>query len=127
MPIPDSHLRKLEKELLGHDKRLQALEASIRAQQIEAEMHRMVVKLGRNEKLLALLGHIRENPQLARRAEEDPHALAAERGLELPEDTSFRIDTEGTARIELSAGHLRFELILDQRTGFSLGSLWERA
>jgi hypothetical protein len=125
MPLPKGHLRKLDQDVAVHEKRLQALEASIRAQQVEAEVHRTVVKLGRDPRLLAVLGDLHDDEELARRAAEDPISLAKEHGVDLPAEAEIEVRGSGDVRAVFPAAHLWFEARWKRDEGFSIGELQE--
>ena len=124
-PLPAAHTRKLKRDLAAHGKRLEALEASIRAQEIEAEMHRTVLMLGQNAPLLEALGRIHDDTELSKQASSDPQGFARSNDVELPAGTSFGIDTSGDAWIQLSAGDLRYEAHWDPINGFTVTELTE--
>ncbi len=93
--LPDSQLQKLRDDLAVHEKRLTDLENSISAQQIEADVHRVVLKLGRDQGLLNLFGELYVHPELAQEAAKDPAGFAAKRGVTLPADARVTVGVDG--------------------------------
>ena len=117
--LPDSQLQKLRDDLAVHEKRLTALENSISAQQIEADVHRVVLKLGRDQGLLNLFGELYVHPELAQEAAKDPAGFAAKRGVTLPADARVTVGVDGAVQAELVQGSFHYLVQWDRHAGFS--------
>ena len=67
MPLPRQHLKKLERDLPQHERRIAELRELIRGHQDEIRVLETVVNLGNDRKLQDALGEIYDDPTEAGR------------------------------------------------------------
>jgi len=126
MPLPDSHLERLREDLVVHETRLAALENSIRAQQAEADVHKMLIGLGRDQGMLNAVGEIFDHPDTAQQAHADAGSFLARHGVRLPAGVKVSMDTDGGLRAEFP-GPFPVAAYWDRSAGFSSGPLTKGA
>ena len=124
MPVPQNQLDQLNAGLQDHDKRLASLEATQTDISSEIEVHNIVLQVGRDPKVLAMLGDVHDNPALADQIKSDPQGFVQSRGIQLPPGATITANMPTPHSAVVSAdyhiGRFQFSLQYDKDKGFSL-------
>ncbi|QUC61504.1 hypothetical protein IOD14_34575 [Streptomyces sp. A2-16] len=86
MPSQDEKRHRLENDLRQHTHRVECIQDELRNLNNELRIHNILLSLGRNEKLLALLDRLRDDEGLMREARKGGRSFFEERGVELPSE-----------------------------------------
>ncbi len=147
MPIPQPHFDQLSAGLRYSDQRLASLEAaqadiskkiSSPAQpqlptsilkatladiSSEIEVHNTGLQLGRDPKVLAMLGEVHDDPALADQIKSNPQGFVQSRGIQLPPGVTITANRPTPQSAMVSAnydvGRFRISLQYDKDKGFS--------
>jgi hypothetical protein len=88
----------------------------------EIEIHKQLIKLGRDPKVLEALGELAENRDYAGEAAHDPHGTARKRGIELPANMILSLFLEPD-RVQLQINYYEdlypFMVTWNSDSGFS--------
>ena len=93
MPIPEDHLQRLEENLLAQERWLRTLRQHIAGLQDEVLAYEMILALGRDQRLLRVLGDLCDQPELFDEAAGDPRAFFQERSVPFPDDATLTVKT----------------------------------
>jgi hypothetical protein len=119
MPVSRPQLDRLAKELIGHERRATELRESIRLQQDELKVHETVLRLGRDDRLLAALNELHDQQDLFQDISTDLRGHFASKGVEVPEGAE--IEVSGTRLLaHMQQGPYRYKAIWDRTSGFSV-------
>ncbi|MFC8346608.1 hypothetical protein [Streptomyces sp. NPDC057280] len=86
MPSQDEKRRQLENDLRQHVHRVDSIKDELRNLNNELRIHNILLSLGRNEKLLALLDQLRDDEGLIREARQGGRSFFEARGVDLPDE-----------------------------------------
>lgn len=75
MPIPEEHMKNLKNDLIVHKKRLLNLQRDIKHIQEEIDVHEMILELGNDEKIIAVLNELYEKPKLVKNIIKDTNTF----------------------------------------------------
>jgi hypothetical protein len=95
----------------------------------EIGIREALIALGRDPRVLDILGELAGNPDLAREAARDPRAFASDRGIEVPTNMALELDAEDervTLRVTYYDELAPFVLMWNSEDGFSMPSLDSR-
>ncbi|MCZ4604469.1 hypothetical protein O3S80_12085 [Streptomyces sp. Lzd4kr] len=124
MTVEDQR-QQLEQELGRHSQRADRITAEIRTLNNELTVHNVLLALGRDEQLLALLGRLREDESLAREAADGGRAFFERHGVELPPELrsvtgSSTDDVTELRGLFLDESGDEHEAVWNSGSGFSL-------
>jgi hypothetical protein len=89
MPITDLQRQRLQRALSGHEA---ALRDKQRRLSPSSEMvHKTLLQLGHNERVLALIGGFVDSREVSDRLRRDPTSELMARGIELPDNVTLRV------------------------------------
>jgi hypothetical protein len=101
MPIPKSHLTKLEKLLYPHE---------------------LLVKLGRDRRILMAIEELRDNPKARDECKKSPAAFAKARGIALPRGAKIVFKADNwSAKVSVTVGKTTVWGSYDSSSGFDGG------
>jgi FCD domain len=132
MPLPQQQLQRLSVDMQNHERELQDLEANPHKNdpsvQAEIEFHQTILRVGRNEKLLASLGEIYDNPNLIDQLASNPDAFLQSRGIQLPSGATKIVASKPTpqsavAAINFHIARFHFSLEWSTQSGFTIRQL----
>src|SRR4051794_485630 len=127
MPLPSEHLDHLERTLHQHQDELQALEAGPEkdkpANRARIAFHKLVLSIGRNDKIRSLLGELYDDPQLIDELAKNSHEFLKARGVTLPPGAGNVVAVKRApdsimAGINFRAADRDFSLLWDRKGGF---------
>lgn len=84
MPSQGEERHRLENDLRQHTHRVECIQDELRNLNNELRIHNILLSLGRNEKLLALLDRLRGDEGLMREARKGGRSFFEQKGVELP-------------------------------------------
>ncbi len=145
MPLPRSHLESLQRHLHLHEERLAILHRQLdnleaprdpnpkvrspewvmgqrEVLEREIRIHKQLIDLGRDPKVLDALGDLAENRDYAREAARDPQDAARKYGIDLPANMTLRLELEPNRvhlRIIFYEDLFPFMVIWSSDSGFS--------
>ncbi len=136
MPLPQQQLDRMAVDLQNHERERQALEASpgYNDQHVRSriEFHQVALQVGRDQKILAALGEIHDDPKLIDQLASNPDKFLQSRSIHLPTGVT-RIVVKNLpsqpvqAEIQFQRGNLFFSLLWDQKAGFGARQLPPKA
>ncbi len=92
MPLPQHQLKQLKGDLQNHDKELKELETGGHSNQPDVrkriKLHKLILKIGRDRKILEAVEELFDKPELAAELASDPDAFIAARAIQLPSDAT---------------------------------------
>jgi hypothetical protein len=91
MPIPKEQLERLEEQLSAQERWVPTLRRQIAGLQDEVSAYEMMLALGRDRRLLQVLGELYDRPELLDRARDDPHGFFQDRGVRVPDGASVTV------------------------------------
>ncbi|MFD0229653.1 hypothetical protein ACWGPD_09535 [Streptomyces hirsutus] len=89
MPIPALHRERLRRAIEGHEAELYEKDRPLSPER--ARVHKILIELGRNEDVLALIDDFLDSSELAGQLSTDPDAVLSTRGITLPEGVALRV------------------------------------
>ncbi|MFF0110913.1 hypothetical protein [Streptomyces hirsutus] len=89
MPIPALHRERLKRAIEDHEAEL--YESGRPLSPERARVHKVLIELGRNEDVLALIDDSLDSPELAGQLSPEPDAVLRARGSTLPERVTMRV------------------------------------
>jgi hypothetical protein len=118
MPIPDEQKRRLQIDLVGHERRLSFLRQQIERLEKEAAVHEVLLGLGRDKRLSELMNELYDHPELAAEIARQPARYIEGRGIKLPHGAEIIV-------VEASAGDTALEAHFKQQ-GYAYKVAWSR-
>ena len=95
MALPAEQQQYLNDHLQVHADRLDTLRSQQEHIECEIAIHELVLRLGHDERLLAVLGELAEDPTAARNACDDPYAHFTDHGITLPDEIEVSARQDG--------------------------------
>jgi hypothetical protein len=89
MPITPLQRQRLERALDDHEAMLNAADPPRSSTSVR--VHQLLVQLGRDERVLALVGDFVDVPTVAEELRSDPIATLRSRGIELPDGVTVHV------------------------------------
>lgn len=124
MPIPEEHMKNLKNDLIVHKKRLLNLQRDIKHIQEEIDVHEMILELGNDEKIIAVLNELYEKPKLVKNIIKDTNTFFEKRGAIIPPNATLFVKSKDEKSVVVEAhfkqGPYVFKMIWDSNKGFSL-------
>jgi hypothetical protein len=123
MPLPGTHVDRLEKELAAHERRLEVLRQRIADLGEEAFAHELIIGLGRNAALIEALAQAHEEPAVASELARDPRRFFRSRGIDLPDGARLHgRDADGALEVSMRICHggWDYSCVWHAGQGFSL-------
>lgn len=124
MPLPQQQRAQLKADLQVHQKRVDSLKARQADITNELEVHDVIMRLGQDPKILALLDEMYDHPEIADQMKGNPQAYLQSRGIVLPPGGTVRASrpTPQTAVIVASyhLGRFQFDAQWDTTHGFAV-------
>jgi hypothetical protein len=106
MPLPRTHVDKLEEELAAHERRLEVVRERIANLSEEAFAHELIIRLGRDATLMRALAQARDEAGVAKELTRDPETFFRVRNIELPDGARLAArDADGTLEVSMRIGH----------------------
>jgi hypothetical protein len=109
MPITAVLRERLQRALSEHEALLKNTERPLSAR--SAKVHKILLELGQNEKLLTLIADFVDSPDLCDELRRNPTSELRARGIELPKNVTMRVldgygkDPKPILRFEISVGN----------------------
>jgi hypothetical protein len=123
MPLPGTHVDRLEEELAAHERRLEVLRGRIANLTEEASAHELIIGLGRNAALIEALAQAHDDPAVAEELVRHPKRFFRSRGIDLPDGARLHgRDAEGALEVSMRIGHggWDYSCVWHAGQGFSL-------
>jgi hypothetical protein len=93
MPIPKEQLERLEEQLSAQERWVPTLRRQIAGLQDEVSAYEMMLALGRDRRLLRVLGELYDRAELFDRVRDDPHGFFQDEGVVVPDGASVTVKT----------------------------------
>lgn len=109
MPITQLQRQRLERALEGHEAMLNAADRPRSSTSVK--VHQVLVELGRDEQVLALIDDFVDVHTVAKELRTDPSAALRARGIELPDGVTVHVldayagETKPVLRFEIKVGN----------------------
>jgi hypothetical protein len=131
MPIPQEHVKQLKVDLQSHQEELKELEARSQSGphvRDRIQLHRTILEVGRDHKVLKALDELYDNPGLTGQLAEDPKAFTTARDIQLPSGAAKIVVLSPPLQppvvgIDFSLGATDFRLEWSAQSGFSIRQL----
>lgn len=120
MPIPDDHLRRLDRCLAGHERALARIREGEGSEE-DALVHETILTIGRDPYVLWALDELWDHPSMATRCDAPTYFRRA--GIPLPLDADVRFEAVGRhIRVQATFEHgpHRYVVSWDRAAGFSM-------
>src|SRR4051794_30269791 len=122
-------LRVPEEDVLAHERRVDELREAMRLAEEEIAVHEVLLDLARNDRLIAAVGELYDDPSGSRFGR-DPSKYCAEEGISLPEGVEINaVDTTDSSPRMIAVvrrGASEVQAMWDRETGFSTRGLPNR-
>lgn len=122
MPIPPDQLKRLESDLSGHQDRMTSLRTSITNMSEEADVHDLILGLGRSKAILTALSEIYDNPRKLDELGRDPAGYARRHSIELPAGATLSVTGTGAQAVveaHIKKGRFTYVLTWNREKGFT--------
>jgi hypothetical protein len=131
VPIPQKHVKQLKVDLQSHDEELKELEASSQSKpdiRERIQLHKTILKVGRDHKIMEALDELYDKPELTSQLAEDPEAFTTTRGIQLPPGATKIVVLSPPSQplvvgVDFSLGATDFRLEWSAQSGFSVRQL----
>jgi hypothetical protein len=124
MPIPDKHVKQLQRDLTEHENRLTTVRAKMASMQEEAAAHEAVLSLGRNPALLKTMNELYDQPNLMQQVAQRPAEYLAQKGITFPPGVTLNAYSGGADSATIDAhfdqGTVKYKISWDRNAGFAL-------
>ena len=124
MPIPEKHVKQLQRDLKEHENRLTTVRAKMAGMQEEVAAHEAVLSLGRNPQLLKTVNELYDQPQLMQEVAQRPAEYLAKKGITFPPGVTLNANSGGadsaTIEAHFDQGAVKYKIFWDRNTGFAL-------
>jgi hypothetical protein len=124
MPIKAQQLQRLDRDLKVHESTVSNLRKQISLLEEQLAAHEWIIRIGRDEKVLAILNGLADNPESARSMEGRELEVVRSHDIQLPEGATVRITSDSASvTIFLDATDRKFPFTLTWHSaeGFSSG------
>lgn len=128
MPLPAEHISRLREQLNEHEERASFLREQLNLLQRELHAHELLLRLGRDHRVLSLLNRFYDDRDQVREASPNLVSYARAQGLTLPEDLRFLVRGGESVTVEAiySDDVFGFRASWDSGKGFSSDRLHGR-
>jgi len=124
MPLPKQQLAQLQVDLQVHQQRVASLKTTQAEINNELAVHDVILRLGQDPNILALLNEMYDHPEIADQMKNDPQAYLQSRGIILPPGgiVSASRPTPQSAVVVASyhIGRFQFDAKWDTMNGFTV-------
>lgn len=131
MPLPLQHVHSLRRDLRIHERRLAFLHDQVDRLGREAVAHELILQLGRDPRVLALVEEIHSQmddsggvrDEMLQSLRNEPEAILGRSGVELPAGSTVRIECVGdrvVVGVDFIASSRRLSCEWDSADGFRL-------
>jgi hypothetical protein len=123
MPLPRRHIERMHKELRDHEERLSYLRDQISRLSEEAAAHETIIRLGRDERLIGMLGDIYDDESLVIELTDNADKFLHQKGIQLPARAQLEVSTRDKHTIlslRFAEDRWSYSCVWDPANGFSL-------
>jgi len=124
MPIKADQLHRLDRDLKVHESTVLDLRKQISILEEQLAAHEWIIRIGRDEKVLAILSDLADNPESAQSLEGRELEVARSHDIQLPEGATVSITSDSasvTIFLEAMNHTFPFTLRWHSAEGFSSG------
>jgi hypothetical protein len=118
MALTNTHVQRLKRDLAEHSAEIGKLGEQQQALSHASALHKALVELGNDERLIGALGELYDRPELFGEAAQNPRGFLTSRGARLPRGAQIAVgDREIT--MELTRGRQGLRARWSRANGFS--------